>query len=78
MRLLFFCLLLLLNVSCQEEKVTKSSEEKVTKSSTKSALPKEIQEEDCDDKIKKLEEKIPEPVSLQGGDTGCSLDELGH
>lgn len=32
-------------------------------------------EEDCDDKVAKTaEEKVEEAISLQGGDSGCTLE----
>ena len=43
-----------------------------------SNLPSEIGEEDCDDKVKKLEEKIPSEVNLGTTDAGCSIDEVNN
>lgn len=76
--LLILCVFSMILVSCQDKTETKSNDNIVTKTTHESALPEEILEEDCDDKAKKIEEKVPETISLQGGDTGCSLDEIKH
>lgn len=76
--LLVCCFFSLLLVSCQDEPKTNVSNSVVSKSTVESTLPEEIQEEDCDDKAKKIEEEVPETISLQGGDTGCSLDEINQ
>ena len=75
--LIMSCLFIGIMVSCQDEKQVKNVVNDTQKLSD-SNLPKEIQEEDCDDKLKKIEEKIPEEPNLLGGDTGCSLDEINQ
>ena len=69
-----------LSISCNEQKNVKKSSITLESGSDQSALPEELQDEDCDEKAKKAEEVVVEPenISLSGGDTGCSLDDAEH
>lgn len=60
--------------SCNEQAATKKSQ--AHKLDVKDSLPKEIADEDCDDKAKKVEIIEEKPIDLSGSDTGCSLDEI--
>jgi hypothetical protein len=64
--------------SCKGDAEPKNvtNETSISKASSNN-LPKELEEEDCDDKAKKLEKELPQEINLQGGgDAGCSLDEI--
>ena len=69
-------------ISCKEDVQSKNpskqtSISKDTNSNLPKELPQELEEEDCDDKAKKLEKELPTEINLQGGgDAGCSLDEI--
>jgi hypothetical protein len=75
-----FILLCVLFISCNEEnKVSMDNQSATAKSakvSDKNNLPDEIAEEDCDDKIKKAEEKKIDENNLFGKnqDEGCTLE----
>ncbi len=71
----FLVSLLVIFVSCFSENDVSSKSSKVM-NKVETNLPKEIAEEDCDDKAEKEIEIKEETISLTGGDTGCSLDEI--
>jgi len=81
--LIILCLLSSYAIAAEKTKVLKAQKNSKTKVVAKD-LPKEIakdaKKEDCDTKediLKKLEEekkKKEQSFSLQGGNTGCSLD----
>ena len=75
---LMYFVLVFMFVSCKEDtaKMNDTSVSSKVSKTTEDVLPDELKEEDCDDKLEKAEED-PVEVSLgEGGDTGCSLDDL--
>lgn len=73
--LLLVCLVTL--AACNTKKETPAPEAASASSVEQHGiLPGDLPEEDCDDKAKKKVEITEESISLNSGDTGCSLDEM--
>lgn len=68
--------LALLTVACNEKKEAPANQTVETASAPQGILPGDLPEEDCDEKAKKTVEITEESISLNNGDTGCSLDEM--
>jgi hypothetical protein len=77
--LLLISSLIWLSFSCQSQAEKSEGETTLAKVKTQDqkVLPSESEKtEDCDDKAKKVIEIKEETLSLGGGDTGCSLEDL--
>jgi hypothetical protein len=78
MKLIFFVLLFSL-MACNTKKETPAPEStSVSSAEQHGILPGDLPDEDCDDKAKKKVEITEESISLNNGDTGCSLDEMSE
>lgn len=77
MKSVLFLVFVSLASSCLNAAPPVAKKAEAPKVGTKAAkILEDKKEEDCDDKAKKPVEIKPETISLSGGDTGCSLDDL--
>ncbi len=75
---LSLCLFILVigNASCNDKKKDNAVINIDPNAIEKETVKASEKEEDCDDKAKKKVEIKPETISLGGGNTGCSLEDL--
>jgi hypothetical protein len=70
----YFCIILMIGVIAVIAVAAPKEKESVKTDAKVHEILAE--EEDCDEKAKKVIEIKPETITLGGGDTGCSLDDM--